>query len=69
MDEIVKASRRKELAVATSAGAALLWASLANFITHNDYPILRPEIGFIALGFVALSALVALMYEIGRAHV
>ena len=62
MEKIVKASRRKELAVATSAGAALLWASLANFITHNDYPILRPEIGFIALGLVALSALVALMY-------
>jgi hypothetical protein len=51
-----------ELVVAIAAGTALLWASLANYVTHNQYPVLRPEVGLVALALLILSALVALLF-------
>ena len=62
MDKAKSASSRMELVVAIAAGTALLWASLANYVTHNDYPVLRPEIGLVALALLAFSALVALLF-------
>ena len=44
------------------AGAMLLLASLANFIDYNAYPYLRPEIGLIAFGALAIAALMASFY-------
>ena len=62
MDKAKPALRRKEFAVAVAAGVALLWASLANFITHNDYPVLRPEIGLVALLCVVIAFMVTPIY-------
>lgn len=62
MDKTKSASRRRELVVAIAAGTALLWASLANYVTHNQYPLLRPEVGLVALALLILSALVALLF-------
>ena len=49
--ECVKAALRKEpgreLAIAFAGGAAILCASLANFLNYNDYPLLRPEVGIV----------------------
>ena len=54
--------RSREFAIAVAAGAAMLLASLANFLTHNSYPYFRPEIGLIIAGLLALAALMAAWY-------
>lgn len=46
------------------ACASLLLASLANFLVSNDYPILRLEVLLVAIAFVLLSAVAALVYMI-----
>lgn len=52
----------RELLLSFAAGAALLLASLANFINHNDYPYLRGEVALVALGLLAVSAVMAPLY-------
>ena len=54
--------RGRDFAIAFAAGAAMLLASLANFLTHNSYPYLRVEIGLIVAGMLALAALMAAWY-------
>jgi hypothetical protein len=38
------------------------WASIVNFLDHNQYPVFRPEIGLIAGGLLCLSAAMAFFY-------
>ncbi|HEX5780106.1 MAG TPA: hypothetical protein VFY21_14790, partial [Xanthobacteraceae bacterium] len=45
-------------AAPTLAGASVMAASLVNFLNHNQYPLLRPEVGIL---FAVLSAIVVAM--------
>ena len=40
----------------------MLLASLANFLTHNDYPYFRLEVGLIVVGILGLAGLMAAWY-------
>lgn len=42
-----------------AAWAVLLLASLANFLSHNDYPLLRPEVLILVAGLVTVSLVAA----------
>jgi hypothetical protein len=45
-----------------SAGSSLLMATFVNFVRHNDYPLLRPEIAIVALGLIAIAGAAACLY-------
>jgi len=47
-----------------AACASLILASLANFLVHNDYPLLRPEVLIVVSAIIALSAVAATLYLI-----
>jgi len=47
-----------------AACASLILASLANFLVHNDYPLLRPEVLIVVAAIIALSAVAATLYLI-----
>jgi len=68
--ECVKAALRKEpgreLAIAFAGGAAILCASLANFLNYNDYPLLRPEVGIVTAGMLGIAAALAVFYVAQR---
>ncbi len=49
-------------AVPTLAGGAVMAASLANFLNHNQYPLLRPEIGAVAALLLLAVLLMGLLY-------
>jgi hypothetical protein len=51
---------------AFGAGAALLVASLANFLHHNEYPLIRPEVGLIIAALLAIAAAMAIFYGAQR---
>jgi hypothetical protein len=61
----------REPVIATASGIAVLLASLVNFLGHNEYPLLRPEIGLVILVLVAIAVAVGLLYavvgDLGRA--
>jgi hypothetical protein len=42
----------------------LLIASLANFLTHNDYPLLRTEVMLPVLGIAVFAAVAAVLYSV-----
>lgn len=50
------------LRIPVAACASLLLASLANFLVHNDYPLLRPEVGLVTSSVILLSAAMAFAY-------
>src|SRR5688572_11438241 len=54
--------RTRDFLAPFAACASLLLASLANFLVSNDYPLLRPEVPIVVLGFVALSGVAAVLY-------
>ena len=56
----------KAVALAIMAGASLLLASLANFLRYNGYPYLRPEVGLVVLGLLALAVAMAFFYQAQR---
>lgn len=56
----------RELVITFAAGAILLLASLANFLSHNVYPYFRLEVGIIALGISLLSVIMAFFYRAQR---
>ena len=58
--------RGRELVTAFAAGAALLLASLANFISYNDYPHFRPEVGIVVLILLAFALAMAFFYRSQR---
>ena len=62
MNDSVHHDRTRELAIAFAGGAALLCASLANFLNYNSYPLLRPEVGIVLLGLLAVAAAMAPIY-------
>ena len=66
----MKAALRKEpgreLAIAFAGGAAILCASLANFLNYNDYPLLRPEVGIVTAGMLGIAAALAVFYVAQR---
>ena len=47
-----------------AACASLILASLANFLVHNDYPLLRPEVLLVVSAIIALSGVAATIYLI-----
>lgn len=54
--------RFREAALPAMAGAAVLAASLINFLNHNQYPILRPEIGLLAAALLIGVLVMAILY-------
>lgn len=40
----------------------ILLASFVNFLRYNDYPLLRPEVGLIALALLVLAACVGFVH-------
>src|SRR5687768_3733956 len=67
----VRRSRLREAALPTLAGGLVLLASLINFLTHNDYPLLRLEVGMVVVAVSGTAVIVGLIYaggeKIGRA--
>ena len=55
-------SATRQGAVTFAAAAALLSGSLANFLSYNQYPYLRPELGLLALGLIGVSASIGILY-------
>lgn len=53
--------RLKGFGVMLAGGAAILVASLANFLRFNDYPLLAPEVGLAVLALCAAAAAIALL--------
>lgn len=47
------------------AGIAVMAASLINFLNHNQYPLLRPEVGLVAALLLAGVLLMAVVYACG----
>lgn len=66
MRQLLGNAANRDLALAFAAGTAMLLASLANFLTHNDYPYFRPEIGLVLLGVLALMGVMAAWYVLQR---
>lgn len=62
MRDWLRDSRRSELAIAFAAGAAILCASLANFLSYNAYPYFRPEVGLVAGTLLLVAAIMAPFY-------
>lgn len=54
--------KQRELAIAFAAGAALLCAALANFLSHNEYPYFRPEVGIVVAGLLLIAAAMSPFY-------
>jgi hypothetical protein len=54
--------RWRDSLLAFGAGAALLAASLANFLVHNDYPILRADVGIDAFVLFLIAAAMVPFY-------
>ncbi len=52
----------REPTLAASTGALVLLASLVNFLGHNEYPLLRPEVGLVAAFFIAVAIVSGLVY-------
>jgi len=50
--------------LAGTTGAAVLLASLVNFLAYQHYPLLRPEIGIVVLALLALAAAVGFVYAV-----
>lgn len=61
-----RSEKGRAIVLAFAAGAALLCASLVNFLHHNEYPHVRPEVGLIVAGLVAIAAVVAIFYGAQR---
>ena len=57
-------SRASTFLTAFVACAMLLIASLANFLTHNDYPLLRIEVLLPVVAICAFAAVAALLYSV-----
>jgi hypothetical protein len=51
-----------EYVIAFAAGAALLLASLANFLTYNDYPYFRADVALVVFALLTLSAVMVPIY-------
>lgn len=49
----------------TLAGASVMAASLVNFLNHNEYPLLRPEVGLVLGLLLAVVVLAGLAYAGG----
>jgi len=66
-----KRARRREALAASATGTAVLFASLCNFLSHNEYPLLRTEVAIVAAFIVVLALVVGVLYalasEFGRA--
>lgn len=63
--------RAATFGTAFAAGAAVLLASFASFLTYHGYPLLRAEVGLVALVLAAFALLMAALYaaaqRVGRA--
>lgn len=57
-------SRASTFTAAFLACALLLIASLANFLTHNDYPLLRTEVMLPFLGIAVFAAVAAVLHSV-----
>ena len=55
-----------DLLPAFLAGLTLLLATLANFLDHNDYPLMRPEVALITAAAALVSALMAPFHHAQR---
>ncbi|MDQ4087324.1 MAG: hypothetical protein M3177_04845 [Pseudomonadota bacterium] len=51
--------------LAALAALAVLYASLGNFVTYHDYPLLRPEVAWVAGGLMLLAFAVGAIYWVG----
>jgi len=58
-------TRLREAAVPAFAGGVVMASSLINFLNHNQYPLLRPEIGLLAAALLAIVLLMGLLYAAG----
>jgi hypothetical protein len=54
--------RLRDGLLAGGTGAAVLIASLVNFLAYQQYPLLRPEIGIVVAALLAVAALVGAVY-------
>lgn len=67
MGHWLRGVRARELSVSFAAGSLLMGASLANFLAHNAYGYLHPEVALVASAVLALCAGMALFYRSQRA--
>ncbi len=52
----------RDCLVAFAAGASMLLASLTNFLLHNDYPLLRPDVAIVVGALLLIAAAMAPFY-------
>jgi hypothetical protein len=57
-------SELRAAAVPVLAGAAVMTASVANFLNHNHYPLLRAEVGILLAILLALVVAMGLLYAV-----
>ena len=55
-------SRLRQVLLPAATGAVVLLASLLNYLNHNSYPVLSPEVGLVAAGLIMLAVCVAAVY-------
>jgi hypothetical protein len=55
---------QSDFVVPLVATAAALLASLLNFLNHNQYPLLTPEVALVAAGLVAAATGIAIVYAV-----
>src|SRR5688572_26639900 len=53
----------RSLLLAFAAGAFVLSATLANFLTHNDYSLFRAEVAVVFAAALLIAAIMAPLYD------
>ena len=66
MARLLRDRKTGEVLVAFAAGTAVLGATLTNFLTHNQYPVFRPEVGIIVTALLLLCAGMAFFHRAQR---
>jgi hypothetical protein len=52
----------QDVLVANAAGAAVVAATVTNFLAYNGYPLIRPEVGVLAAGTLVMTMVMACLY-------